>query len=149
MTQLIHHGGRDYRTRWPRQMFNAWINHTVNGDTVRVSTAETCLHCENFGLVALDAYPNTVAACPMCSIGRALNVTWRNPIEHDKAGTPIVGRFVPVDSWCWRPGDDVAQYSWNDGLGIDDVAACSSCRRRPVQPGKICRTCNTRNEVNR
>lgn len=147
MTQLVHHAGRNYRTCWPEQMFNAWINHTVSGDVVRVSNAETCLHCENLGLVALDAYPNTVVACPMCSIGRGHNVSWRNPITYTKQGEPVIGRMVPVDGWCWRPTDDPAQYSWNNGLGIDDVAACSSCYRQAVQPGNVCRSCKTRNEV--
>ena len=147
--QKIHHGDATYQTRWPQHAFRAWRNIEVDvaDNRNRVRDDVICPHCQNHGIVILDGPSNTVVACPMCSVGRIQNTSWRMPLRYEKSGRPIFGQMQPVSDWCWRPSDDMHQYSWNHGASIDDTDTCVECRRRPVRPGCTCRSCNAIKEL--
>lgn len=149
MTQTVNHAGATYRTRWPKAMFSTYANVRVDREVWKADKTLVCPHCENRGLVALDGYSAEVVACPMCTMGRIHNTTWRVPIRYEKNGDPVLGAYVPADQWCWRPQDDIHQYSWNGGLSIDDTDRCSVCYEKPARPGGVCRSCKYRTEVNR
>lgn len=147
-TQTINHGGHTYRTSWPKQMFTSWINTRLDADgNPRRNDDEICPHCQNGGLVILDATGSGVA-CPMCQIGRMQNVHWRTMLRFDKNGKPAAATILHPQEFCWRPQDDVAQYSWNNGLGIDHTTMCGQCRRSAAIPGHVCRSCHAANTYN-
>lgn len=147
--QRIHHGDTEYQTRWPLHAFRVWrnIEIDIHDNRNRIRDDVVCPHCQNRGIVALDAHPHTIAACPMCAVGRVQNVAWRMPLRYDKSGKPIFGEMQPVSDWCWRPSDDLHQYSWNHGASIDDTDTCNTCHIKPTRPGATCRTCINMKEL--
>lgn len=147
MTHTINHGGTTYRTRWPARAFTWFVNIDLDNENRSVRSRDTtCPHCHNEGMVVLDGTNNGVA-CPMCSIGRVQNVTWRQPLRHDDRGKPLPMPLQPPSEWCWRPSDDLHQYSWNNGLGIDHTTHCPICRTGPAVPGSLCLSCQSRERL--
>lgn len=141
--QKVTHDNATYQTRWPLTTFRSWMNVELSADgKSTISRKVECLHCRNQGMVILD-HTNDGVACPMCSLGRLQNASWRAPFKFDGNGRPVT-KALPVEEWCWRPSDDMSQWSWNHGLSVDHTKACPDCLHEPVIPGGTCPGCVSR-----
>jgi hypothetical protein len=146
--QRINRNGTTYQTRWPMHAFRAFLNVELGeGGRSIVSRKVWCPHCQNGGVVILDASTCDGVACPMCAVGKLHNIAWRmNRFEYDSKGGPTPRGELPMESWCWRPSDDLSQWSWNNGLSIDHTAVCGACKERAALPGRECSGCQRKRE---
>lgn len=148
MSQVIDYNGRKLRTNWPHQAFRTTINITIVNGYQAVNNATKCLHCDNVGIVMLDNQPRGVA-CPMCSLGRLQNQCWIPVLRKNSEGRPIKPGPYPIEEWCWKPSDDISQYTWNNGCSIYDIAQCIQCESMPARPQQLCAMCrNSKGETN-